>query len=44
MLDQIYFRDQETAIRKLIESKAKEIGDTLVIKRFVRWQLGEKLD
>lgn len=44
LVDQIYFRDQETRISKLLEAKAKEIGDTLVVRRFVRWQVGEKLD
>jgi len=44
LVDQIYFRDQETPIRKLIEAKAKEIGDTLVVRRFARLQVGEKLD
>lgn len=44
LVDQIYFRDQETPIRKLIENKSKEIGDTFVIRRFARLQVGERLD
>jgi elongation factor Ts len=39
--EQIFVRDQETVISKLLELKGKELGDTLSIRRFVRYQLGE---
>lgn len=39
--EQIFVRDQETVIAKLLELKGKELGDTLTIRRFVRYQLGE---
>lgn len=39
--EQIFVRDQETVISKLLESKGKELGDTLSIRRFARYQLGE---
>jgi elongation factor Ts len=39
--EQIFVRDQETVISKLLELKGKELGDTLTIRRFARYQLGE---
>ena len=39
--EQIFVRDQETVIAKLLELKGKELGDTLTIRRFARYQLGE---
>jgi len=39
--EQIFVRDQETVISKLVELKGKELGDTLTIRRFARYQLGE---
>ena len=41
LLEQIFVRDQETVITKLIELKGKELGDVLSIRRFTRYQLGE---
>lgn len=41
MVEQLFVRDQETPITKLLEAKGKELGDTLTIRRFVRYQLGE---
>ena len=41
LLEQAFIKDPETTIKKLVETKAKEVGDTLVVKRFVRFGLGE---
>jgi elongation factor Ts len=41
LLEQAFVKDPETTIKKLVEAKAKEVGDTLVVKRFVRFGLGE---
>ncbi|WP_367871796.1 translation elongation factor Ts [Luteolibacter sp. Populi] len=41
LLEQAFIKDPDTTIKKLVETKAKEVGDTLVVKRFVRFGLGE---
>jgi elongation factor Ts len=41
LLEQAFVKDADTTIKKLVEAKGKELGDTLVVKRFVRFGLGE---
>jgi elongation factor Ts len=41
LLEQAFVKDADTTIKKLVETKGKEVGDTLVVKRFVRFGLGE---
>lgn len=41
LVDQGFVKDPDTSITKLFDAKGKEVGDTLTIRRFVRWQLGE---
>ena len=41
LLEQAFVKDPESTIKKLVEAKGKEVGDTLVVKRFVRFGLGE---
>jgi elongation factor Ts len=41
MLEQGFVKDPDTSVTKLLEAKGKELGDTLSIRRFVRYQLGE---
>jgi len=41
LLEQAFVKDPEITIKKLVEAKGKEVGDTLVVKRFVRFGLGE---
>jgi elongation factor Ts len=41
LLEQAFVKDPETTIKKLVEAKGKEVGDTLVVKLFVRFGLGE---
>ncbi|WP_193211882.1 translation elongation factor Ts [Luteolibacter marinus] len=41
LLEQAFVKDPDTTIKKLVEAKGKEVGDTLEIRRFVRFGLGE---
>jgi len=41
LLEQAFVKDPDTTIKKLVETKGKEVGDTLVVRRFVRFGLGE---
>lgn len=41
LLDQPFIKDDKQSVKNLVESVAKKIGDTLVVKQFVRMQLGE---
>lgn len=41
LVDQGFVKDPDISITKLLEAKGKEAGDTLTIRRYVRWQLGE---
>jgi len=40
-LEQGFVKDPDTTIAKLLEAKGKELGDTLTVRRFVRFGLGE---
>jgi elongation factor Ts len=40
-LEQGFVKDPDTTITKLLEAKGKELGDTLTVRRFVRFGLGE---
>jgi elongation factor Ts len=41
LLEQGFVKDPDTTIAKLLEAKGKELGDTLTIRRFTRFGLGE---
>lgn len=41
LLEQGFVKDPDTTIKGLLESKGKELGDTLTIKKFIRFGLGE---
>ena len=41
LLEQAFVKDPDTSVGKLLESKGKEIGDPITIRRFVRYALGE---
>ncbi len=41
LVDQGFVKDPDISVTKLLEAKGKEVGDTLTLRRFVRWQLGE---
>ncbi|MEI6564453.1 MAG: translation elongation factor Ts [bacterium] len=41
LIEQGFVKDPDISVTKLLEAKGKEVGDTLTIRRFVRWQMGE---
>ena len=41
LLDQEFVKDSELTITKLLAARSKDLGDTVSIRRFVRYQLGE---
>lgn len=41
LLEQGFIREPDTTIKALLEAKSKELGDTLSIRRFIRFGLGE---
>jgi elongation factor Ts len=41
LLRQIYIRDDSLNIQKLLLQNVASIGENIVIRRFVRWELGE---
>ena len=41
LLKQKFVKDQDVSIEDLIKAKISELGENLVIRRFVRYQLGE---
>jgi elongation factor Ts len=43
LLDQPFIKDPAVTIKQLIQSKIAELGENIVIRRFVRYQLGESL-
>ena len=40
LIEQGFVKDDKVSITKLLEEKGKEIGDTLTLKRYIRFQLG----
>lgn len=43
LLEQPFIKEDKKTVKALVEETAKKIGDTIEIKRFVRFQLGESL-
>ena len=41
LLDQPFIKDPAVTIKQLIQSKIAELGENIIIRRFVRYQLGE---
>lgn len=41
LLRQAYIRDEEVTIEKLLMQHVASIGENIVIRRFMRWELGE---
>jgi elongation factor Ts len=41
LLRQIYIRDENLTVEKLLHQNIASIGENIVIRRFVRWELGE---
>lgn len=42
LLSQVYIKDESLTIKKLIEQATAKIGENIQIKRFIRYELGEK--
>ncbi len=43
LLSQAYIRDETTTIEQLVHQNVASIGESIVIRRFQRWELGEGL-
>jgi elongation factor Ts len=41
LLRQLHIRDEKTPIEKLLLDQVASIGENIIIRRFVRWELGE---
>lgn len=41
LLRQVYIRDESITIEKLLMQNIAAIGENIVVRRFVRWELGE---
>ena len=44
LLRQVYIRDDSLTIQQLMMDKVASIGENLVIRRFVRWELGRSAE
>jgi elongation factor Ts len=43
LLRQLYIRDETVTIEKLLAQNIGSIGENIVIRRFVRWEVGESI-
>ena len=41
-MEQPYIRDDKVTIKALVKEQGKALGDEIVVRRFVRLQLGEQ--
>jgi elongation factor Ts len=44
LLEQSYIRDPKTKIRDLLSSMIAQVGENIVVRRFIRYQLGEPIE
>ena len=44
LLRQAYIRDEKRTIKDLISESAGTIGENVVVRRFSRWELGERIE
>lgn len=44
LLEQLWIRDQDYTIQKLLDEKSKELGAKIVIKKFARFEKGEGIE
>ena len=42
-VEQPFVKDQDVTVTKLLAAKSKDVGDTLSVRRFARFQLGEEI-
>ena len=40
LVDQLFVKEQKQSITQLLAEKNKQLGDTITIKRYVRYQIG----
>ncbi len=40
-MNQKYIRDESKTVADLITDKVSSLGENLIVRRFVRWSLGE---
>lgn len=43
LLRQAYIRDESLTVEKLLMQKVAAMGENIIIRRFARWELGERL-
>ncbi len=43
LLEQTFIKDQNTSVRDVLAARIGQIGENIVVRRFVRYQLGEPL-
>jgi elongation factor Ts len=41
LLRQVYIRDEQTKVEKLLLDQIASLGENIIVRRFVRWELGE---
>ncbi len=44
LLDQGYVRDQNQTIKDLVQATVAKLGENILVRRFIRWKVGEALD
>ncbi|KAA3645302.1 MAG: translation elongation factor Ts [Chloroflexi bacterium] len=44
LLRQAYIRDEDTTIQDLLNEKVGSIGENILVRRFERWELGERVE
>ncbi len=44
LLRQAYIRDEEITIEKLLNQNVAALGENIIIRRFIRWSLGESTE
>jgi elongation factor Ts len=44
LLRQPYIRDEQTTIENLLHQNIAAIGENIIIRRFVRWEVGELIN
>ncbi|HYA31646.1 MAG TPA: translation elongation factor Ts [Thermodesulfovibrionales bacterium] len=43
LLDQVFIKDEKLKVKDLVVEKIAKLGENIVVKRFARFQVGEKL-
>jgi elongation factor Ts len=41
LLRQVYIRDEQTKVEKLLLDQIASLGENIIVRRFARWELGE---